>query len=104
MAEFIKDSGLKILNMEKDTKNSAMDRFIREIMLKENLRGADDINGTMAKFTKDNGSMVWNTGLEFGEEQKEILILENGGREELMATEFTHGLMEIDIKENSRIA
>ena len=32
MVEYMKDNGLKTLSMERDTKNSAMDLSIREIM------------------------------------------------------------------------
>jgi hypothetical protein len=43
-------------------------------------------------------------GQVFGEDQKEIPILDNGSKVKPKATAFIHGRMEIDMKVNSKTA
>ena len=52
---------------------------------------------------RDNGKMVLSMALVFGEVRKAIRILDNGNRGKLMDTEFTHGIMGIDMKGNLKI-
>lgn len=70
----------------------------------ENHKDTVRIHGRMAKLMKDNGLMEWRADQEFGEGQMGILILGNGVMDKQMAMEFIHGLMEIDMKDNLRIA
>lgn len=51
----------------------------------------ENINGKMDKFTKDNGLMDSKMDLVYGEDQKVILILDNGKTEKLMVMEFILG-------------
>ena len=50
-----------------------------------------NINGKMDKFTKVNGKMDWKMDLEYGEDQKEILILGSGEMERQTGTEYIPG-------------
>lgn len=70
----------------------------------ENLKDVEDINGQTDKFIKDNGKMALNMDLVFGEVLKAILILDNGNKGRLTDMVFIHGIMAIDMKENSKIA
>lgn len=70
----------------------------------ENHKDMVRIPGKMAKHMKDNGLMEWRADQESGEDQMGILILDNGVMDKQMAMEFIHGLMEIDTKDNLRIA
>ena len=102
MVEFMREIGLIILNMEKGMKNLAMDLCIKVITSRESQKDVGGISGIMEKYTKGSGSMVSSMVQEFGGELKVTPILVSGDREELTVMEFTHGSMEIDIRDNLR--
>lgn len=90
--------------MAKVMKSFLMEQYIQVHMPMENHKDMARIPGRMAKPMKGNGLMEWRADQEFGEDQMAILILDNGVMDKQMAMEFIHGLMEIDMKDNLRIA
>jgi hypothetical protein len=48
------------------------------------------LNGTMAKFLKENGKMELKMALEFGNHQKETFMKENGGLIANMEKEYSN--------------
>ena len=94
----MKGSGLRISNMVKDFKSFRMGQPIKEITREGSQKVVVDISGKMVSSTRENGSMVWNMVQVFGEELKEILILDSGGKAKLMAMVYILGLTEIGIK------
>ena len=55
MAESMKESGMIIISMEKATKSLIMVLFMKDLMLRENLKDMDDILGIMDNHTKVSG-------------------------------------------------
>ncbi len=100
MVEFMKESGMTILNMEKVMKSLAMVQSTKEVTLEENLKAMEGMNGRMESCMKGSGWMDSNMVQVFGEEEKETLISGSGKKEKLMVMEYTLGSMEIAIKES----
>jgi len=84
-------------------KSLQMDPFIKETMFRGSRMVVADINGLMENYMKDNGKMGLKMALEYGEDQREILISESGEKGKPKAMVFTLGLMAIDMRVNLKI-
>ena len=99
-AEFMKEDGFKIKDMEMGLKDLKMEMFIREnIKIINQMEKAFTIGLTM-KFTMENGRMVVNMDQEFGKELKENRMLGNGKTTKYPEKDYMYGKMEINMKEN----
>lgn len=98
----MKGTGLIIIAITKAMKNLAMDQFTKGTMSMESLKDMVDMNGKTMKSMKGNGKEESNMDLEYGEDPKEIRILDNGNRARPKAMACIHGQTEIDTKANSK--
>ena len=84
-------------------KNSRMELFTKEPILRENLKAMGSTTGIMERAMKENGQMEWKMGQEYGEVPKAIPTLANGKMERLLDMVCIHGSMVIGTKANSWI-
>lgn len=102
MEECTKEIGIKAKNKEKDTKNTATTTRTKVISIMESPMERECTNGLMGKYMMDSGITDSSKEMEYGKEQREIRILENGNKIKQTDTECMYGRMEIDTKENGK--
>lgn len=87
-------------SMEKASKNSLMEIFIKEIIKKVSLLGLESTIGQTEVILKVLLRKVFEVEMEYGNVPKEILtnMKESMWKIVKMAMEFLHGLLEMSIK------
>jgi len=101
--EFTRETGSGIKEKDVGLNYSSMAILTRESMSTEKLMVKESTSGTMEKSMTESGSMELRTDMEYGEEQKEILILVNGKLAKLMAMVFMCGRMATNMKESGKL-
>lgn len=99
---FMKDLGFQTKDTVEDSNYSQTEINIKVIIRMEKLMEKEHTHGEIMKYMMENGWEDRKTDMGFGREFKETVILGNGKTAKLRGMEFTHGLMEIGMKESGK--
>lgn len=69
-----------------------------EVLLETKSKEGDNLDGIMVKFIQANGSKEKNTVLDYGHLLLEIVIWDNGEKVLLKGKEFTHTIMDKNMR------